>query len=101
MPVDRYCWRCKLMVPMLTDEEHENVLAKANGDSEALSLAIKEITGRYETSPYALFHHVSRFFGPDCQNCGRPLRTPKASYCAECGHYKLPAKVYQIDTSKN
>ena len=32
-----------------------------------------------------LLHHRLSAIGPDCGKCGKPLRTPKAKICAECG----------------
>lgn len=32
-----------------------------------------------------LLDHAAERFGPPCRGCGRPLRTPKAKLCAECG----------------
>lgn len=43
------------------------------------------LTGFRETSPNALFHHRASHFGPDCEDCGKPLRTPWARFCAACG----------------
>ncbi len=47
-----------------------------------------EITGFRETNPNALWHHYLSLYGPECINCGHLLRTPKASYCANCGASK-------------
>ncbi len=44
-----------------------------------------EITGFRESNVNALWHHRLSEFGPECRACGRPLRTPRASHCAECG----------------
>lgn len=44
-----------------------------------------EITGFRETNVNALWHHRVIQFGPPCSNCGKPLRTPRAKFCAECG----------------
>jgi hypothetical protein len=44
-----------------------------------------EITGYNETNANALWHHRLSRFGPPCKACGKPLRTPRAKLCAECG----------------
>lgn len=46
------------------------------------------ITGFPETNPNAIFHHRLSTLGPDCPNCGNPLRTSLAKYCANCGFGK-------------
>ena len=33
----------------------------------------------------AVRHHRIALYGPACNHCGKPLRTPQASFCAECG----------------
>jgi hypothetical protein len=45
-----------------------------------------ELTGVCETNPNALWHHRLSEYGPECSKCGHLLRTPKASFCANCGH---------------
>ena len=52
--------------------------------SEALRL-YQEFTGFRETNPDALWHHRLSLYGPPCQACGKPLRTPQAKLCAACG----------------
>lgn len=42
-------------------------------------------TGMAESNPNAVWHHVASLYGPPCAECGKPLRTPKASFCAACG----------------
>jgi len=44
-----------------------------------------EITGFRETNINALWHHRLSLFGPPCSLCGKPIRTPRAKMCAECG----------------
>lgn len=44
-----------------------------------------EITGFGETNVNAIWHHRASSYGPSCSNCGKPLRTPQASFCAACG----------------
>jgi hypothetical protein len=47
--------------------------------------AYERLTGFRETNPAALWHHVASMYGPDCLECGKPLRTPQAQFCAACG----------------
>jgi hypothetical protein len=47
-----------------------------------------ELTGHQEAVPDNLFHHRLSLLGPPCLACGKPLRTPKAKFCAECGTAK-------------
>lgn len=44
------------------------------------------ITGEKETEPNAVMHHRIAQYGPPCESCGKPYRTPQASFCAACGH---------------
>lgn len=46
----------------------------------------KEVTGWDETEPNAIMHHRIAQYGPPCEKCGKPYRTPQASFCAACGH---------------
>ena len=48
----------------------------------------KELTGFEETNHNAIMHHRISIYGETCKNCGKPLRTPKASFCAACGQIK-------------
>lgn len=45
-----------------------------------------DLTGEIETVPNAIMHHRIAQYGSPCENCGKPYRTPKASFCAACGH---------------
>ncbi len=109
MPENLYCWRCRKEVPMLTEEEWaavephlENRFEAAARYCEAhpevgLSQALEQglgtgaqeeyarITGQPATDLEALYHHRLSLYGPPCAACGRPLRTPEATHCAECG----------------
>ena len=42
-------------------------------------------TGVLEKSPNPIWHHVIGHHGPPCENCGKLLRTKRASYCVACG----------------
>ena len=93
----KYCWRCKMEIPMLTDEEysvaHELFLKGARTFEKDRQKRFKKLldyysnlTGFVETEPNAIMHHAISMFGPDCENCGRPYRTPRAKLCASCGN---------------
>ena len=45
----------------------------------------ERMTGFSETNANAVMHHRISIYGPPCNNCGKPLRTPRASFCAACG----------------
>lgn len=45
-----------------------------------------DITGFGETEPNAIMHHAIGMYGTECENCGKPYRTPKAKICAACGN---------------
>lgn len=47
--------------------------------------AYERLTRFHETNPAAIWHHRVSLYGPPCQQCGRPLRTPEARFCAACG----------------
>ena len=103
-----YCWRCKIEVPMLEEHEwqqlapdltdavadiknyratHEAPLAPATnqGYGQAALERYFQLTGVRETKVDVLRHHRLALFGPPCCSCGKPLRTPRAKVCAECG----------------
>jgi len=103
-----YCWRCKIDIPMLEEHEWEQVLPYLTSGLEQIkqfrmlngasltevkehvhgsgALArYHEITGFQETNVNALWHHRLSAFGPPCICCGKPLRTPRAKFCAACG----------------
>ena len=46
----------------------------------------KSVTGEEETEPNAIMHHRVAQYGPPCENCGKPYRTPQATYCPSCGN---------------
>ncbi|WP_225308616.1 hypothetical protein [Hypericibacter terrae] len=103
-----YCWRCRTDVPMLDEQEWEEVstllqkglenakeyrrlqdaplhqVPKPIFDAGALDRYF-EITGFRETDIDALRHHRLVLFGPPCAACGKPLRTSQAKLCTECG----------------
>jgi len=103
-----YCWRCEVVLPMLDEREwqelepllvvsledvqryraeHACSLSEAStkGLGRAALAKYREITGFEETNINALWHHRLLRYGPACTACGKPLRTPRASFCAACG----------------
>ena len=86
-------------VPMLNDEEYkiasrlyaEGIKGVHGGSNmlerfKPLLAYYKEVTGWDETVPNAIMHHGISIYGPPCEHCGKPYRTPKATFCAACGH---------------
>jgi hypothetical protein len=110
MPKIHHCWRCKILVPMLTDEEWGEIHLLIRFDTEWIktyradtgasvheantalnSKALDryfEITGFRETNINALYHHHLSLYGDECVSCGHLLRTPQSSFCANCGQKK-------------
>jgi hypothetical protein len=83
MPVVIYCWRCRMKVPMLDEDEFARVCLDR---SESGRLArYNKMTGFGETNLNAVYHHRLSLYGPPCPDCGKRLRTPKARFCAACG----------------
>lgn len=94
-----YCWRCKMEVEMLDEVEYKRAaeLYKAafslNGSREKRYKPLldyyKGITGYEEAEPNAIMHHRIAQYGPPCDNCGKPYRTPLAKFCAACGNIRV------------
>lgn len=61
--------------------------------SDLACAAYERLTGYRETNPNAIYHHRLSIYGPPCGRCGRPLRTPEASFCACCGWRPEPSNV--------
>lgn len=85
-----YCWRCKTEIPMLDEEEWARIspLLAKSVEPETRQAALQlyeEMTGFRETNINAIWHHRIANYGSSCGHCGKPLRTPKAKFCAECG----------------
>ncbi|OEK04691.1 hypothetical protein [Roseivirga misakiensis] len=91
-----WCWRCKMVLPMLDEEEYAEAyrlygeaFKKAGSFHERfkpVSDYYTKITGFEETHPNAIMHHRISLYGPPCENCGKPYRTPGATFCAACGN---------------
>lgn len=90
MARELYCWRCKVEIPMLDEDEWALIapLLARSVDPEPRQAALDlyaEMTGLRETNINAIWHHRIADYGPPCGFCGKPLRTPKAKLCAACG----------------
>lgn len=94
-----WCWRCKMEIPMLNEEEHliASKLYRQGFETGKCNMTrqerfkelldyYKQLTGFEETEPNAIMHHRIELYGPPCENCNKPYRTSKASFCAACGH---------------
>lgn len=104
-----YCWRCKIDMPFLNEEEwaeispllYRGVQAIANYQREhqcnietarvhTLSSAsevmkkFEELTGMSDIHADIIWHHRLSEWGKECK-CGGLLRTPKALFCSQCG----------------
>jgi hypothetical protein len=64
--------------------EQDVSIAEARGRVSAV-VKYRELTGFPETNVTAIWHHRASLYGPPCRQCGKPLRTPDARACAECG----------------
>lgn len=107
MATTLYCWRCEREVPLLDEEEYARVkellwkdtrtIKDYRGEHGAsLQQALREapygeslreyerITGFRETNMEVLWHHRLSKYGPPCERCGRPRRTPAATRCVDC-----------------
>ncbi len=81
-----YCWRCQMDIPMLNEVEWRAIAPFMSLASQPEALkSYQELTGREETNFNSLWHHRISLYGPSCTYCGKPLRTPKAKWCAACG----------------
>jgi hypothetical protein len=108
VPTVTWCWRCRADIPMLDEAEWSSIAehlraAGALGPNRRITpserdkrfapvlQAYERITGMAETNINAIWHHRRSLYGPPCAVCGKPLRTPRASFCAACGWQRLTA----------
>jgi hypothetical protein len=103
-----WCWRCQQEMPMLEEEEYAETLRLYNecatGTKEFRerwwvpleSVGVRErflpvrkwyeeLTGVADCDEGEILRHCLARFGAACRVCGKPLRTPRARLCAECG----------------
>ena len=102
-----FCWRCQTDVPFLDEDEwkvvaphvtntvtsikryrEENGVGLSAAKNAVEDTAVKvfeEVTGYRAPSWDIVRHHRLADYGPECVNCGHLVRTPKASFCANCG----------------
>ena len=92
-----WCWRCRAEMPMLDESEWPEIESawkaafRANGKGsiddrfKPLRDRYFELTGFAEPNELAIIHHRISLYGEPCTSCGKPLRTPKAAFCAACG----------------
>lgn len=59
--------------------------ARAAGFGQAALDCYFQLTSYRETDPDALWRYRRSAYGPLCTSCEKPLRTPAATHCAECG----------------
>jgi hypothetical protein len=96
-----WCWRCQMEIPMLNEEEYaiaHNLYVEAfdrrkSGMSreeafEPMLGYYNTLTGFHETEPNAILHHRIAQYGPACEKCAKPYRTPLAKFCASCGNVR-------------
>ena len=78
--------RCMREIKERRDEE-EVALAKTSVHErfKAVRDAYERISGWKDMHHNAIMHHQLSALGPACPRCGKPLRTPRAKLCAECG----------------
>lgn len=93
-----WCWRCRMELPMLDEDEYaeayrlygegmKRTYAGSLRDDRFRPLLdfYKKVTDYDETEPNAIMHHRISQYGSPCEKCGKPYRTPRASFCAACG----------------
>jgi len=79
----KYCYKCKQDQPFLEDHE---LLELSQAVTQVKESGI-DYFAELEALKKGNQHALSRL-GPDCLDCSKPLRTPRAKFCAECGWKK-------------
>ena len=106
----RFCWRTNKPEMMLSEDEWQQIRSLSEGtqantmalQNEGLSkhqaaiILHKKMVDAYNkltngNLPYEDWHLIQYFqlnqYGPDCNKCGFPLRSPRAKLCANCGEF--------------
>lgn len=102
-----YCWRCKKKLPFLNQKEwadlqpvykaafgcfmdkYDDVLWAERVKRQKLAEnKFEELAGMGGVAFAAIHHHRLQDWGSECSGCGELLRTPKSSFCANCGKCK-------------
>lgn len=92
-------------VPMLEETDWQQIgplMSQASNPAvaeRALDLYYR-LTGFRETNINAIWHHKTNEHGPPCRECGKPLRTDRASFCAACGASRYPSRASSDQPSK-
>jgi hypothetical protein len=71
-----YCWRCKMIVPMLEDDEWKTISStqlRGRGRLQAILGRYNALTGFGETNVNAVWHHLISLYGPERKSCGKRL----------------------------
>jgi hypothetical protein len=66
-------------------KENASLVASKQAVEDIICKRYEEMTGFRETNFLAVMHHRLSDYGPICENCGKPFRTPRAKFCAACG----------------
>jgi len=101
------CWRCKKRLPCSNEKEWADlqpVYKAAFGSvmdklddvtyedrlrrQKLVENRFEELTGMGGVAFAAIEHHRLEDWGSECSGCGELLRTPKSSFCANCGKCK-------------
>lgn len=71
-------------------QEHGVALSEVPVDAlfEPLRRHHETLTGIAMSHEAIRYHDLARL-GPDCPSCGKPLRTPQARLCPQCGWKEL------------
>ena len=73
------------------DQNCDLATAKRFADNSACDLYF-EMTGFKETNINVLWYHRLSIYGNECPKCGHLFRTPKATFCANCGLKNVEAE---------